>query len=117
VPGAPAGARGGETGGRDRATRAVRGAVKRARGLLKAESFDHSCPHGWRSETRLVFRALDQWFVGVDRGGLGRQALAAVGAVKWIPASGENRIRAALEGRPTGSCRVSAPGAFRLRFS
>jgi isoleucyl-tRNA synthetase len=48
----------------------------------------------------VVFRALDQWFVGLDRGDLRKKALAAVGDVKWIPASGENRIRAALEGRP-----------------
>jgi isoleucyl-tRNA synthetase len=50
--------------------------------------FEHSYPHCWRSKTPVVFRALDQWFVGLDRADLRKQALAAVGDVKWIPASG-----------------------------
>jgi len=89
-----------ETDGKNPANLAVLDLLKGAGALLKAQSFEHSYPHCWRSKTPVVFRALDQWFVGLDRGGLRQQALAAVGAVKWIPASGENRIRAALEGRP-----------------
>ena len=89
-----------ETDGKNPANIAVLELLKSKGALLKAQSFEHSYPHCWRSKTPVVFRALDQWFVGLDRGDLRQKALAAVGEVKWIPASGENRIRAALEGRP-----------------
>ena len=89
-----------ETDGKNPANIAVLELLKSKGALLKAQSFEHSYPHCWRSKTPVVFRALDQWFVGLDRGDLRKKALAAVGDVKWIPASGENRIRAALEGRP-----------------
>jgi isoleucyl-tRNA synthetase len=89
-----------ETDGKNPANIAVLELLKSKGVLLKAQSFEHSYPHCWRSKTPVVFRALDQWFVGLDRGDLRKKALAAVGDVKWIPASGENRIRAALEGRP-----------------
>jgi isoleucyl-tRNA synthetase len=89
-----------ETDGKNPANIAVLGLLKEKGALLKSQSFEHQYPHCWRSKSPVVFRALDQWFVGLDRGGLRAKALAAVGQVKWIPASGENRIRAALEGRP-----------------
>lgn len=89
-----------ETDGKNPANLAVLELLKATGALLKAQGFSHSYPHCWRSKTPVVFRALDQWFVGLDRSDLRRQALAAIGEVTWIPASGENRIRAALEGRP-----------------
>jgi len=89
-----------ETDGKNPANLAVLELLKAAGALLKAQGFNHSYPHCWRSKTPVIFRAMDQWFVGLDRGGLRPRALQAVGAVQWIPASGENRIRAALEGRP-----------------
>ena len=89
-----------ETDGKNPANLAVLELLKAAGALLKAQGFNHSYPHCWRSKTPVIFRAMDQWFVGLDRGDLRARALQAVGDVKWIPASGENRIRAALEGRP-----------------
>jgi isoleucyl-tRNA synthetase len=43
---------------------------------------------------------MDQWFVSLDKGGLRKSALEAIGSVKWEPAWGENRIRGAVESRP-----------------
>ncbi|NBX34299.1 isoleucine--tRNA ligase, partial [bacterium] len=89
-----------ETDGKNPANLAVLELLKAAGALLKAEGLTHSYPHCWRSKTPLIFRAMDQWFVGLDRGDLRQRALKAVGDVQWIPASGESRIRGALEGRP-----------------
>ncbi|HVW20144.1 MAG TPA: isoleucine--tRNA ligase [Opitutaceae bacterium] len=78
-----------------------------ARGaLLAKQRYEHSYPHCWRSKTPIIFRAVDQWFVGLDRapaaGGPAprARALEAIGEVRWIPAWGESRIRGAVESRP-----------------
>ena len=77
--------------------------------LLAKHSFTHSYPHCWRSKTPIVFRAVDQWFVTLDKPAIGDQqsaitpraaALSALGGVQWIPAWGETRIRSAVESRP-----------------
>jgi isoleucyl-tRNA synthetase len=68
--------------------------------LLAKQRYTHSYPHCWRSKTPIIFRAVDQWFVSLDRAGHRAQAQQSVGAVQWIPAWGEARIRAAVEGRP-----------------
>ena len=77
--------------------------------LLGKQSYTHSYPHCWRSKTPIIFRALDQWFVSLDRvpapGGQTAEserarALQAIGQVTWIPAWGEARIRGAVEFRP-----------------
>jgi isoleucyl-tRNA synthetase len=72
-----------------------------ARGaLLHHAPLLHSYPHCWRHKTPLIFRATPQWFVGMDREGLRARALEVIGQVQWMPAWGENRIRAMVEGRP-----------------
>lgn len=68
--------------------------------LLKVAKIDHQYPHCWRSKTPVIFRAMDQWFVALDKNGMRAKALGQIDDVAWIPASGENRIRAAVEGRP-----------------
>ncbi|HXB01939.1 MAG TPA: class I tRNA ligase family protein, partial [Opitutaceae bacterium] len=97
--------------------------------LLAKEKFIHSYPHCWRSKTPIIFRAVDQWFVGLDRADPSFESKGAaysstdknvstVGtwntprsqalreiiniAVNkgWIPAWGEARIRGAIESRP-----------------
>ena len=35
--------------------------------LFKQHTILHSYPHDWRSKTPTIFRATEQWFVGVDR--------------------------------------------------
>jgi isoleucyl-tRNA synthetase len=34
--------------------------------LLKQENYHHSYPHCWRSQTPVIFRAMDQWFIKID---------------------------------------------------
>jgi len=75
-------------------------ALDEAGALLKKKKITHSYPHCWRSKTPVIFRAVDQWFVALDKDGKRQQALDAIGQVRWIPEWGENRIRGAVETRP-----------------
>lgn len=68
--------------------------------LLAKQRYTHSYPHCWRSKTPIIFRAVDQWFVSLDKDGLRDEALKAIAAVSWVPAWGENRIKGAVEARP-----------------
>ena len=65
--------------------------------LLKQQDIQHSYPHCWRCKKPVIYRATPQWFVKVDK--FRDKALEAVHNVKWIPASGENRIGNMVESR------------------
>ena len=77
-------------------------------GLLVHEAdLLHSYPHCWRSKTPVIFRATEQWFVGVDRDiekfgnkSLRNMALEQIDDVKWVPDWGQKRIQGMLESRP-----------------
>jgi len=66
--------------------------------LFAEEAYTHDYPHCWRSKTPIVFRAVKQWFIKIDA--FRANALAAIDGVRWIPESGRNRIRGAVETRP-----------------
>lgn len=68
--------------------------------LLKIAKISHQYPHCWRSKTPVIFRAMDQWFVALDKDGLRQRALDEISNVSWVPERGENRIRGAVESRP-----------------
>ena len=72
--------------------------------LLAKHKYTHSYPHCWRSKTPIIFRAVDQWFIGLDKVGSRAQALAEISRIAeaggWIPSWGEARIRGAVESRP-----------------
>ncbi len=72
--------------------------------LLAKERYTHSYPHCWRSKTPIIFRAVDQWFVSLDKHGHRAKALREIETIAankgWIPAWGESRIRGAVESRP-----------------
>jgi isoleucyl-tRNA synthetase len=73
--------------------------ILKERGLLFAqEEYKHDYPHCWRSKTPIVFRAVKQWFIKVDA--FRQEALDEIEKVSWIPASGKNRIKGAVESRP-----------------
>ena len=64
--------------------------------LIAQKKIDHSYPHCWRCHKPTIFRATEQWFIGMDRvvhnGTLRQKALDAIKKVKWNPAWGEERI-------------------------
>ena len=73
-------------------------------GLWAKQKYTHSYPHCWRSKTPIIFRAVDQWFVALDKEGSRAEALGEITKIAsaggWIPAWGEARIRGAVESRP-----------------
>jgi len=77
-----------------------------ANALLAKAKYTHSYPHCWRSKTPIIFRAVDQWFVGLDRTSAAspasprETALASIPAVQWVPTWGQARITGAVESRP-----------------
>jgi isoleucyl-tRNA synthetase len=89
-----------ETKGWSEANKAVLKHLETSGSLVKLSKLSHSYPHCWRSKTPVIFRAMDQWFVSVDKNGLRKKALDAIGDVEWIPSWGENRIRGAVETKP-----------------
>jgi isoleucyl-tRNA synthetase len=68
--------------------------------LLGHENINHSYPHCWRCHNATIFRATEQWFIGMDRNDLRRRALKAIQNVKWYPSWGEERISNMIATRP-----------------
>lgn len=71
--------------------------LKNCGALLKQQDIQHSYPHCWRCKNPVIYRATPQWFVKVDK--FRDKALESIKGVKWIPASGENRIGNMVESR------------------
>ncbi|KKM19197.1 hypothetical protein LCGC14_1658090, partial [marine sediment metagenome] len=79
--------------------------------LFHHHRFSHSYPHDWRSKTPTIFRATEQWFVGVDRAmshgdTLRNMAMAACAkgpedsGMEFVPDWGRNRLAGMVESRP-----------------
>jgi isoleucyl-tRNA synthetase len=74
-----------------------------ARGRLK-----HQYPHSWRSKKPVIFRNTPQWFLAMDRPfanarngmTLREIALEALEETRWVPATGENRIKGMVTSKP-----------------
>ncbi|MBB1248876.1 isoleucine--tRNA ligase [Rhizobium sp. G21] len=71
-----------------------------ARGRIK-----HDYPHSWRSKKPVIFRNTPQWFVYMDKdlgdgATLRSRALNAIDQTRFVPAGGQNRLRAMIEQRP-----------------
>ncbi len=89
-----------ETKGRSPANVAVLKLLEETGNLLQFKKLEHSYPHCWRSKTPIIFRALDQWFITLDKNNMRQKALDAIETVEWMPANGKNRIRGAVESKP-----------------
>jgi isoleucyl-tRNA synthetase len=81
--------------------------LDQAEALVAKQRYTHSYPHCWRSKTPIIFRAVDQWFVSLDKENAAfekksarGQALESIEHVQWIPTWGKARIRGAVESRP-----------------
>jgi isoleucyl-tRNA synthetase len=68
--------------------------------LVGAAKIAHSYPHCWRCHNPVIFRATEQWFIGLDNNKLRENALAAVEQVKWLPAWGHDRMHEMVAERP-----------------
>ena len=89
---------------------AVIAALIDASHLLARGRMKHSYPHSWRSKKPVIFRNTPQWFIAMDRGLGGASggnaptlrsiALDEIARTRWVPESGENRIRGMIENRP-----------------
>jgi isoleucyl-tRNA synthetase len=93
----------------------------KARGvLMHSEKMEHSYPHCWRCHNPVIFRATEQWFIGMDtpmkpgvkRGEAAKseeefqgetmrsRTLHEIAKVKWDPTWGEERISNMIATRP-----------------
>src|SRR5258708_9823403 len=96
----------------------------KARGvLMHSEKMEHSYPHCWRCHNPVIFRATEQWFIGMDtpmKGGASEgtttgetmrsRTLAEIAKAKCDPAWGEERI-ANMIATPPVSCISRQPVA------
>jgi isoleucyl-tRNA synthetase len=79
--------------------------VLKSRGVLMgAAKLEHSYPHCWRCHNPVIFRATEQWFIGMESpmhaSTLRERALQAIKGVKWDPSWGEERIWNMVATRP-----------------
>ncbi len=117
-----------EKNGKSDANEAVLSLLRSQDRLLHQQDYRHSYPHCWRSKTPVIFRAMNQWFIGVDRVPNSKEshrasklatferpaagdefanketlriaALNSIERVEWIPDWGRSRIEGAIKSRP-----------------
>jgi isoleucyl-tRNA synthetase len=68
--------------------------------LVEQAKLDHSYPHCWRCHSPVIFRATEQWFIGMDRQELRARTLDAITKIKWYPGWGEERMANMVATRP-----------------
>jgi len=75
--------------------------ILRSRGsLLAVEKLAHQYPHCWRCHKPTIFRATEQWFIGMDLNHFRQDALEAIAKVRWMPEWGQERISNMVAARP-----------------
>ena len=79
------------------ANSAVIEALDKAGSLAEARTLCPQVPLRLAHQKATIYRATEQWFASVE--GFRDQALKAIKAVEWIPATGENRITAMVADR------------------
>ena len=71
--------------------------MKESGALFASEKIIHSYPHCWRCKGPIIFRATPQWFCSVES--FKDEACAACDDVRWVPAWGEDRMKAMIRER------------------
>jgi isoleucyl-tRNA synthetase len=66
------------------ANRAIIADLRRAGVLVRHETYEHSYPHCWRTDTPLVYKAVSSWFVRVTA--LKERMLELNQEINWVPA-------------------------------
>ena len=81
--------------------------LKELGALLHWEDFHHQYPHAERDGQPVIFRATEQWFIGIDKPfhldnkqTLRQKMMAEIPAVTWHPSNSISRITAMVENRP-----------------
>src|SRR5208283_2987844 len=59
-------------------------ALKEQHSLVRHDSYNHSYPHCWRCKSPLIYRAIAEWFVSVEK--IKPRMLAANDTIYWMPA-------------------------------
>jgi isoleucyl-tRNA synthetase len=77
----------------------------KSKGALMAQGdVHHSYPHCWRCHRPVIYRATEQWFIGMETPLAGttfrERALAEIAKVTWDPGWGEERISNMIATRP-----------------
>lgn len=72
--------------------------------LIFKKSFEHSYPHCWRHKTPIIFRATQQWFIGMNLS-LGQKTLRDIAKeqveqTEFIPSWGKARLEGMMKNRP-----------------
>ncbi|KAK1985002.1 isoleucyl-tRNA synthetase [Colletotrichum cereale] len=65
--------------------------------VLSAAKYKHKYPYDWRTKQPVVMRSTAQWFADVDS--IKDDAVNALKDVKFVPASGRNRLESFVVGR------------------
>ncbi|MFN8751677.1 MAG: isoleucine--tRNA ligase [Betaproteobacteria bacterium] len=73
--------------------------------LMHEQAWRHSYPHCWRHKSPVIFRATQQWFIGMEAAGpdgrsLREVARAAVAGTEFFPQWGRARLEAMIGNRP-----------------
>ncbi|MBM3581022.1 MAG: isoleucine--tRNA ligase, partial [Alphaproteobacteria bacterium] len=96
-----------DTGKKGDANEVVIQALIEANALVARGRLVHQYPHSWRSKKPIIFRNTPQWFIAMDRpiaekrgDTLRARALRAIDATRFVPATGQNRLKGMIETRP-----------------
>ena len=65
--------------------------------VLNTRKYKHRYPCDWRTRRPVIIRATEQWFADVES--IKGEALTALEKVKFVPESGENRLKSMIESR------------------
>ena len=83
--------------------------LKQRGALLGHQEIEHSYPHCWRCHNPVIFRATEQWFIGLETPVLRADGsdttfrqltIEEIGKVNWDPAWGQERITNMIATRP-----------------